>query len=121
MGAKFFVPKVEASAQEEAFGEIAAFLGVAKPDAKHRVHSIVWNHDGVRWTATVGDQLRGVATIVKGRGRDKRYLEVPRYTSDTVLAIFQGAPFMIAHDNHSRYWNLPIYANPTSVVLFDAE
>lgn len=119
--ARFFVPQVDADKQEEAYGEIAAFVGAAKPDAGRRVRSITWTHNRVRWTATVGEQLRGVETVVTGRGRQKREREVPRHTSDTVLAIFPGSTFMIAHDNHSRVWNLPIYANPTSVEPFEPE
>ncbi len=118
---KFFVPKVDADKQEEVYGQIAEFVGVAKPNLGHRVRSITWDHDRVKWTATVGEQIRGVALVVKGRGRQKRELEVPRHTSDTVLAIFSGAPFMIAHDNHSRFWNVPIYANPTAVEMFEPE
>lgn len=51
--------------------------------------------------------------------RDKRFLTATRSTSDTVLAIFPGIPFMVTHDNHSPIWNVPMYArNPWQSIRF---
>lgn len=120
--AKFFVPVVDEAKQEEFYFAFAAMAGSEPHAPNRRICSITWHHDGVVWTAVVGEHLRGIETVVKGRGRQKQHLERPRHTSDTVLAIFSGAPFKVVHDNHSRYWNLPIYAGePTRVEYFDAE
>jgi hypothetical protein len=117
----FFVPMVDADQQEAAYGDLADFAGMAIQPPDRRVFSITWTHDGVEWTATVGEQLSGTETVTKGRGRDRRYFQVPRHTTDTVLAIFEGVPFRIMHDNRSRIWNLPIYAGkPSRVVNFTA-
>ena len=120
--AKFFVPKIGDVDPEEAYTAFAQLAGAGVPGPEHRVCSITWKHDGVVWAATVGEELRGVETVVKGRGRDKKYLERPRHTSDTVLAILSGAPFRIVHDNHSKIWNLPIYTGePSHVEYFEAK
>lgn len=81
---------------------------------------MTWRHDGVVWTATVGETLRGVAIVTTGRGRDRQEREVPRSTADTVLGIFPGSPGLIAHDNKSKYWNFPILTGQAlSIVPFD--
>lgn len=117
---RFFIPHIDADKQEAAYAELAQMVGTVTANLERRVYSIVWTHDNVEWTATVGEQLRGIATIVQGRGRDKRERRVPRSTDDTVLAIFEGVPFLIAHDNKSRIWNVPILAGePITVVRFD--
>ena len=105
---EFFVPLLEPERQEEAYHQLAAHVGAFGRPAGERIYSMTWRHDRVIWTATVGEKLRGTETVVVGRGRDKREQEVPRSTSDTVLAIFPGSPGLIAHDNHSRRWNMPI-------------
>jgi len=115
----FFVPLIDNTDQEPAYQEMARLYGAGIPAPGDRVYSISWRHNGTLWTATVGEELRGVETVTKGRGRTRKEIEVPRSTSDTVLAIFPGLPFIIAHDNRSRVWNTPIYAgNPSSVVRF---
>ena len=116
---EFFVPMIDPDMQDDAYREMAALFGGNPAEPGARIRSITWKHNSTVWTATVGEELRGTETIVKGRGRDKRYLEVPRSTNDTVLAIFAGAPYVIVHDNKSRIWNQPIYAgNPSRVATF---
>lgn len=104
----FFVPYVKADKQEAAYEQIARYIGAVPQAAADRVYSMTWRHNRTIWTATVGERLRGSETVVTGRGRDKREREMPRYSDDTVLAIFPGNPGLIAHDNKSRTWNLPI-------------
>ncbi|KQO11100.1 hypothetical protein [Sphingomonas sp. Leaf242] len=104
----FFIPSVEADKQEEAYEQIASFIGAAPRAVGDRIYSMTWRHNRTVWTATVGEKLRGIETVVAGRGRDKRERELPRHSDDTVLAIFPGNPGLIAHDNKSRRWNLPI-------------
>lgn len=117
----FFIPNVEPEKQEDRYQELAKKVGATAADPARRIYSMAWKHDGVVWTATVGEELRGIATIEKGRGRNKTYREVPRYTNDMVWAIFAGVPFLIAHDGASRVWNWPIMAGePSQVVYFDA-
>lgn len=117
---EFFIPFVEAENQEEAYRQIAAHIGAAPRALGDRIYSMTWRHDGVVWTATVGETLKGTATVTTGRGRDRREREVPRSTNDTVLAIFPGSPGLIAHDGKSGYWNMPILTGePLGMVRFD--
>jgi hypothetical protein len=104
----FFVPFVEADVQEEAYKEIADYIGASPRAPADRVYSMTWRHHRTVWTATVGETLRGVETVTTGRGRTRQQREVPRHSNDTVLAIFPGNPGLIAHDNRSRSWNMPI-------------
>lgn len=104
----FFVPFVKPDNQEAAYADMAKFAGIAPRPEGNRIYSMTWRHDGVVWTATVGEMLTGVETVAIGRGRDRRYREVPRSTADTVMAIFPGAPGLIFHDDKGRRWANPI-------------
>lgn len=115
----FFVPFVGAENYEEAYQELAAAVGASLRPPENRIYSMTWRHDGVVWTATVGETLKGVATVTVGRGRDRREREVPRGSNDTVLAIFPGQPGLIAHDGKSGQWNFPILTGEAlSIVRF---
>lgn len=116
----FFVPLLAADEQEQAYQQLAKSVGATpQADPERRIYSMVWKHDLVEWTATVGEELRGIGTKKTGRGRTAKTREVPRGTSDVVLAIFSGSPFMIVHNDKSRVWNVPIYAgDPTRIVYF---
>ena len=116
----FFVPRVDTNEQEDAYKQLADFVGVASLDPARRIYSMTWKHDGVEWTAVVGEELRGTETKKIGKGRKATYREVPRGTNDTVLAVFSGVPHRIVHDNKSGYWNMPIYAGePSRVEYFE--
>ena len=117
---QFFVPFVGPEDQEVTYTELAELVGAGVAQPSQRIFSITWKHNGVEWVAKVGEQLRGEAWVTQGRGRNKREVRVAHSSSDTVLAIFEGYPFLIAHDNNSRQWNLPILAgNPHTVVRFE--
>lgn len=107
--AKFFVPYYEADKYEEGCQQMAAVADAAPLPLDDRIYSMTWRHDGVVWTATVGQTLRGLELVTVGRGRARREREVARSTNDIVLAIFPGEPGRIVHDNKSRVWNLPIH------------
>lgn len=113
----FFVPMVAADEQEEAYKELAHFVGSQPHAPDKRIYSMTWKHKGVEWTATVGETLRGTELKQIGKGQNSTYREVPRSTSDTVLAIFADVPYKIVHDNKSRVWNVPIYAGEPSRVI----
>lgn len=118
----FFVPFVESRDQEQAYRELGELYGgLVAAEPRRRVYSITWKHGREMLTATVGETIRGVETVEKGPRRARRYFEVPRSYSDTVLAIFAGTAFIISHDNKGRNsWNVPIYADPINIVYFDS-
>lgn len=116
----FFVPFVEAEKQEEAYQEMARFVGCAPLPFGERVYSMTWRHDGVVWKATVGETLSGLETVETGRGRNRRCQEVSRHTNDTVIAIFPGRPGKVVHDNKSKYWDMPIFTGePQHILRFE--
>ncbi len=116
---QFFMPLIEPEKQEDAYQELARHFNVVAREPADRIRAISWKHNGVTWTATVGEQLRGTEDKKIGRGRAATYREVPHHSNDTVIVIFEGAPFQIVHDNKSRVWNVPIYAGtPSQVIRF---
>lgn len=113
----FFFPMVDPDKQEDAYQQVAKYVGAAPLALGERVYSMTWRHNSATWTATVGETLHGTEIITTGRGRNRREREVPRSSTDTVLAIFPGNPGMIAHDNKSKVWNLPIYTGEALLLV----
>jgi hypothetical protein len=67
---EFFVPKAEPDEQESVYAALAEFAQRRVPPATDRIYSITFGHDGVEWTATVGERLKG-HTIANPRARAK--------------------------------------------------
>ncbi len=120
----FFVPIVKPEDQETAFSTLARLSFCPLPSRGKRIYSIGFRSNGERWTATVGQTLRGVRNrTVRRRGQR---LDVEERLSDraTVLAIFEGSPYMVATDhrilgNVGSAWESPFMAGePTSVTYF---
>jgi hypothetical protein len=117
---QFFVPNVAEDHQERAYETLAKACGQRAVAPDQRIYSIVYIHDGVRWTATVGQQLHGTKTTIM-RGRERR---APRSDSATVLAIFQGNPYRVVTSappfgNTRSEWANPFMAGqPEQVTLF---
>lgn len=115
---EFFVPFAQEGRDEEMYLACAELAGAAPRPVNERVYSMVWKHDRVRWTAIVGETLRGEEIVTTGRGNNRREQTVARWTEDTVMAIFPGTPGFIVHDNKSKRWNLPILTGPAQSITF---
>jgi hypothetical protein len=87
----FFVPNVAEDHLQRAYETLAEACGQRPCPPDQRIYSIVYMHDGVRWTATVGQQLHGTKTTIT-RGRERR---TPQSDPATVLAIFPGNPYRV--------------------------
>src|SRR4051812_15921217 len=88
---QFFVPTATAENQEQVFADFARWCGSPVLDPKERVYSITYDHDGVHWTATVGEPLRGWKLhTYKPRGKKREEHKVPVEDPAVVLAIFPG-------------------------------
>lgn len=122
----FFLPHfsdaVTADNQEEVYKAFAALCRQSPPS--RRIYSIDYRHDGSEWTATVGQQLKGVKiTTTRSRGQ-KIERRLPVYDSATVLAIFPGDPYFVVTncrftEGVRSYWENPFMAGrPTSVTYF---
>jgi len=121
---KFFVPEpAKSDKQEETYAEFARMAGREIPE--RRIYSITFVHDGEEWTATVGEQLRGIKRRMT-RSKGQR-IERTTSISDTaiVLAIFQGTPYIVVTDKgiSQKYskWENPFMAGSPIAVKYFAE
>lgn len=87
----FFIPNVDEAKVEEAYAIMAKYCGRPMPSVGERIYSITFKHDGVDWTATVGETLKGIKYVMN-RGRETRQ---PHSDQATVIAIFPGTPYVV--------------------------
>ncbi len=120
----FFVPMVNSEDQETTYAELARRSLCVLPSRAKRIYSIGFRSNGERWTATVGHTLRGVRYRTVRRRGERLDLEERLSNPATVLAIFEGSPYMVAKDhrilrNVGSEWVSPFMAGePTSVTYF---
>jgi hypothetical protein len=120
----FFVPAATPDNVDQVYASLAEMCRVHPPILGERIYRIAFVHDGTRWTATVGEQLRGHRTERRRRGG--RLVESTSDFSDpaTVLAIFPGSPYMVATNARPlggivSHWANPFMAGePTGVRRF---
>ena len=94
---RFFIPFAPSGTDEAAFQELAAWCHRPVPAPDERIRSISFRHDGVDWTATVGEQLQGIReTTTRRKGGGVNTKRDMLRDNATVVAIFAGAPFMVA-------------------------
>ena len=120
----FFVPAATAENQEQVYADFAQWCRCVVPEMGRRIFSITYSHDGVTWTATVGESLQGVKKVTSRSMGKKVERTVPVSDPATVLAIFPGNPFMVVTNhriagNVGSGWENPFMAGrPTSVTYF---
>ena len=122
----FFVPAAQPHEVESIYASFAKSINRPVPPQGRRIAAIRYMHDGVVWTAKVGEQLTGVRTEVKRRKSGK--VTVTSNVSDPaiVLAIFEGSIFIVFTDAHpitskGSKWLNPFYAGqPSSVEYFQS-
>ncbi len=96
----------------------------ARPPGQ-RVHSIAFTHDGARWIAEVGQELRGRRTTQQLR-RGELIERIEHLSSSArVLAVYPGTPFVVVTDAQPitgtpSEWANPFTAQPEEVTPFDA-
>ena len=121
---KFFIPNQSIDDQESVYAQLAKSVSVAMPVPGKRIYSIRFKHNGIDWTATVGETLTGKSTKTVGRGMSKREVSSPVSDTALVMAIFSGNPFFVFTDSGlaqgSRSgWQNPFMAGiPNSVSYF---
>jgi hypothetical protein len=122
----FFVPRATDDEQAERLYEaLAEFAGCEPAPHGQRVRAITFTQDDARWTAEVGEELRGERTTQQLR-RGELIERTETLTSPTrVLAIYPGTPFVVVTDAQpitgaSSEWANPFTASPDRVTLFDA-
>ena len=84
------------------------------PPIGKRIYSISFEHDGILWTATVGEHLRGRKSV-----RGKEAVEWHIGDPALVLAIFPRVPYCImTYSNGKSHFGSVFYATPRGVELF---
>jgi hypothetical protein len=119
------IPAVKPDNQESVYAELARWCGRVVPNPEKRIYSITFVHDSERWTATVGESLRGRRIRTK-RSRGMRIeREEPVSDPAVVLAIFAGVPYMMVTNHRlgeqrvGSAWENPFLAGePESVTYF---
>jgi hypothetical protein len=121
----FFVPRASDDEQaERLYDAFAEFAGCEPAPPGKRVHSIVFAHDGARWTAQVGAELSGRRTTRQLR-RGELIERTEELTSTSrVLAVYPGRPFTVVTDAQPitgapSEWANPFTAEPDEVTYFD--
>ena len=128
-GPPFFVPNATVEEQEEVYLAFARMAGQSTPPLpEKRIYSIDYYHNGVNWTATVGETLKGIEWPKEKKRSSLSPPSQPRpiHRGDpaTVLAIFPGDPYMvvtnhrIAGNVRSRWENPFMAGRPSSVTYF---
>lgn len=122
----FFLPAATADIEEATYADLAKWCGAAVPDLKKRIYSINYVHNSDRWTATVGENLRGVRIHQKrSRGRMVEHTE-QLFDPAIVLAIFPGIPYTVVTNHRiagdcGSAWENPFMAGrPTSITYFSS-
>ncbi|WP_448628603.1 hypothetical protein [Geodermatophilus sp. URMC 64] len=122
----FFLPRASDDEQaERLYDALAEFAGCEPPPAGRRVQSIAFAHDGARWVAEVGEELRGRRTTQQLRRGELIERTEDLSSSSRVLAVYPGTPFVVVTDAQPitgapSEWANPFTAEPEQVTYFDA-
>jgi hypothetical protein len=124
--AAFFLPRAGDDEQaERLYDALAEFAGCAPAPPRERVQAISFLTDGARWTAAVGEELRGERRTSRLR-RGELVERTEQLSSPTrVLAVYPGRPFTVVTDAQPitgtpSEWANPFTAEPDQVTLFDS-
>jgi hypothetical protein len=112
----FFIPQCPPESEEGVYAHIAESCVREVPPIGSRIYSIVFEHDGIVWTATVGEHLRGRKSV---RVRGKETVEWNIGDPALVLAIFPRVPYcVVTYSNGKSRFGQIFYATPRGVELF---
>ena len=112
----FFLPHCPPESQEARYAHIAESCDREVPPIGRRIYSIVFEHDGIVWTATVGEHLRGRKSV---RVRGKETVEWNIGDPALILAIFPRVPFcVVTYSNGKSHFGPIFYVTPRGVELF---
>lgn len=121
----FFLPRAGDEDQAERLYDALAEFAVAEPAPPgERVHSISFDQDGARWTATVGEELSGERRSQRLRRGELVERTEQLSSSARVLAVYPGTPFTVVTDAQPitgtpSKWANPFTAEPDQVRYFD--
>ena len=114
----FFIPHCPPETQEARYAHIAKSCHREVPLIGRRIYSISFEHNGIVWTATVGEHLRGRKSVKVG---DKGTVEWNIGDPALILAIFPRVPFcVVTYSNGKSHFGPIFYVTPRGVELFSA-
>jgi hypothetical protein len=122
----FFLPRAADDEQAERLYEaLAEFAGCEPAPPGQRVRSIRFAQDGVRWTAEVGEELRGERTTQQLRRGELIERTETLTSASRVLAIYPGASYVVVTDAQPitgapSEWANPFSVRPDEVIRFAA-
>ena len=112
----FFLPQCLPESEEAVYAHIAESCVREVPPIGRRIYSIDFEHDGIVWTATVGEHLRGRKSV---RVRGKETVEWNIGDPALVLAIFPRVPYcVVTYSNGKSHFGSIFYVTPRGVELF---
>jgi hypothetical protein len=112
----FFLPLCPSESEEESYAHIAKSCDRKVPPIGRRIYSISFEHDGIVWTATVGEHLRGRKSVkVKNKETVQWQIDDPAL----ILAIFPEVPYcVVTYSNGKSHFGELFYATPRGIELF---
>jgi hypothetical protein len=114
----FFLPRCSHESQEGVYARFAERCDREVPPIGSRIYSISFEHDGIVWTATVGEHLTGRKSV---KVRNKGTVEWNIGDPAIILAIFPRVPFcVVTYSNGKSLFGPIFYASPIEIELFSA-
>ena len=120
----FFVPLELEENQEKIYTNLAKFCDRDVPEDGKRIYSITYVHNSEKWTATVGENLKGIPHR-KSKSRNQSFgKNTQLFDKAIVLAIFPGSPYVVVTNhritkNVGSMWENPFYVgSPKNTVYF---
>ena len=118
----FLVPGAKAGKQEELYADFASVCDCPVPSREKRIYSITYDHDGITWTATVGETLTGISWETVRRQGQKLEQPLSHNNSAVVLAIFPGVSYKMVTDRSNPPLAHPaLVGQPRSARYFSSE
>lgn len=125
----FFLPAIPGIAAPDAeaeYARLAKACGSPVPPIGQRIYSVSYVHDGERWTATVGERLKGTRhKIIRHRKtKTKTEYDIPLHDCAVVVAIFPGVPYRVVTDScltnggGPSHWENPFLVGSPGVTYF---
>jgi hypothetical protein len=112
----FFLPRCSHDSQEGVYARIAETCHREVPPIRRRIYSIVFEHDDIVWTATVGEHLRGRKSVwVRGKETVEWNITDPAL----IVAIFPRVPYcVVTYSSGKSHFEPIFYASPIQIELF---
>jgi hypothetical protein len=115
----FFLPGSTPENEDEIYAKLAKACDAVVPPSNKRIYSIRFIHDGIDWTATVGEPTTGTSRRTMRRKSGKVEVEHSHSDLAKLRAIFEGSPSMVVLEPVRSRWSNPFMAgSPHTITYF---